>query len=103
MAHLCAGSDVFTEFRYQKNQEQILFPKSGCKLYVADWTISLPGLPQLVARQPLSSDKPLFDILEITVYFISFLIITGVQPVQPQGLRILQKADLVPPIFFIFK
>lgn len=41
---------------------------------MAGWTISLPGLPQLVAGQPLSSDEPLFDILEISVYFISLRI-----------------------------
>lgn len=54
----------------------------------------------MVARQPLSGDKPLFDILEISDYFISFHIKTGVRPVQPQGLGILEKAALIPPLLF---
>lgn len=71
MAHLCKDTGELPEFRHQETQKQILVPNSGCKSYVAGWTISLPGLPQPVARQPRSSDKPLFDILEISVYFIS--------------------------------
>lgn len=73
------------------------FQNSASKLYITGWTISQP-----VARQPLSGDKPLFDILEISDYFISFHIKTGVRPVKAQGLGILEKADLIPPLLFPF-
>ena len=65
--------------------------------YISAW------FPQLVARQPLSGDKPLFDILEISNYFISFHIKTAVRTAQARGLGILEKADLIPPrLFFLF-